>query len=174
VFVQRDAVRLVAVAWVLAVIGAVVLLVGYHRIPEAVVLYRPPWGDAPVIGAKSFLTVGRIPLMGIGQLGAATAMVVASRGSAPWERFWRWLGLVAGVKTLLECVAFLVPRGSPAERALTLSTFAAVGLFALAAMWWWRRREFRAHPLLSAGPRIWLLISLALWAAFALVPRLLA
>lgn len=171
---DRDAVRLLAVAWGLVVIGAVVLVLGYESIPGAVVLYRPPWADAPTIGAKSFLTVGRIALMGVGQLGAATVMVLSSRGSAPWERFWRWLGLVAGVKTLLECVALLMPHGSPAEQALTLSTFAAVGLFALRSVWWWRRGDLRAHPALTGGPLIWLLASLALWAVFAIAPRLLA
>ena len=89
---DRDSVRLLAVAWGLVLIGAVVLVLGYGSSPGAVVLDRPPWADAP-IGAKSFLTVGRIFLMGVGQLGAATVMVLASRGSAPWERFWRWLAL---------------------------------------------------------------------------------
>src|SRR6187402_3543934 len=102
---DRDAVRLLAVAWVLVVVGGVVLVLGYGSIPGAVVLYRSPWAGAPTIGAKSLLSVGRIVMMGIGQLGAATVMVLASRGSANWERFWRWLGLVAGMKTLLECVA---------------------------------------------------------------------
>ena len=171
---DRHAVRLLAVAWVLVVIGAVVLVLGYGGMPGAVVLYRPPWADAPTIGAKSFLTVGRIVLMGVGQLGAATAMVFASRASAPWERFWRWLGLVAGVKTLLECVAFLTPRGSPAEQALTLSTFAAVGFFVLRSVWWWRRGDLRAHPRLTGGPLIWLLASLAFWAVFAIAPQWLA
>jgi hypothetical protein len=171
---DRDAVRLLGIAWVFVLIGAVVLVLGYGRMPGAVVLYRPPWADAPTIGAKSFLTVGRIVLMGVGQLGAATVMVIASRGSAPWERFWRWLGLVAGVKTLLECVAILMPLGSPAERALTLSAFAAVGVFALRAASWWRRGDLRAHPALTGGPLIWLLAALALWAVFAIAPRLLA
>ncbi len=170
---DRHAVRLLAVAWVLVVVGAVVLVLGYGSMPGSVVLYRPPWADAPTMGAKSFLTVGRIVFMGVGQLGAATVMVLASRGSAPWERFWRWLGLVAGVKTLLECVALLMLHGSPAEQALTLSTFAAAGVFAVRSAWWWRRGDLRAHPSLSTGPLIWLLTSLALWAVFAIAPRLL-
>lgn len=171
---DRHAVRFLSVAWVLVVVGAVVLAIGYGSMPGAVVIYRPPWADAPTMGAKSFLTVGRIVLMGVGQLGAATVMVLASRGSAPWEWFWRWLGLVAGVKTLLECVALLMPHGSPAEQAVTLSTFAAVGVFVVRSAWWWRRGDLRAHPSLSAGPLICLLASLALWAVFALAPRLFA
>lgn len=165
------AVRLLAVSWVLVMIGAVVLLVGYRSIPAVVVLYRPPWADAPTIGPKSLLTVGRIALMGVGQLGAATAMVLASRGSASWGRFWSWLGLVAGGKTLLECVGLLMPHESLAEQTLPLATLALVGLFALRAAWWWRCGDLRAHPPLTDGPRTWLLASLALWAVFALAPR---
>jgi hypothetical protein len=171
---DRPAVRLLAVAWVLVAFGAVVLVLGYGGMPGAVVLYRSPWADAPTIGAKSFLTVGRIVFMGAGQLGAATVMALASRGSAPWERFWRWLGIVAGVKTLLECVALVVPHQSPAQHALTLSTFAAVGVFVVRSVGWWRRGDLRAHPPLRGGSLICLFASLALWAVFAVAPKLLA
>lgn len=147
------------------------LFVAYRSIPEVVVLYRPPGADTPTVGPKSLLTVGRIVLMGVGQLGAATVMVFASRGDASWERFWRWLGLVASAKTLLECASLLVPHGSAIEMALTWSTLAVVGLFLLRAVGWWRRGGLRAHPPLTAGPRMWLFASLALWAVFALAPR---
>lgn len=75
---ERASIRLLAVAWGLVALGALVLVLGYGGVPERVVLYRPPWADAPTTGAKSFLTVGRIALMGVGQLGAATE-VVATR-----------------------------------------------------------------------------------------------
>lgn len=126
------------------------------------------------MGPRSALSVGRIAAMGIGQLGAATAMVFAARGADTWARFWRWLGLVAGVKTLLECVAFLMPQGSTLERALSSSTVAVVGLFVLSAARWWRRGELRSHPTPTRGPRIWLGASLALWGLSAVAPRFLA
>lgn len=112
--------------------------------------------------------------MGVSQLCAATAMAFASHGSAPWRRFWRSLGLVAGVKTLLECVALSMPYGSSAERAVALATFAVVGLFVWSAVSWWRRGDLRGHPPLTATSRVVLLVSLALWAVFALAPRVLA
>lgn len=171
---EREAVRVLAVAWMLVLIGGLVLFVGYRSIPEFVVLYRLPWADAPLVGPKSVLSVGRIVLMGVGQLGAATAMVLASRGSAPWGRFWRWLGFVAGVKTLLECVGFLMPQGSLAEQALTLATLAAVGLFMLRAALWWRRGELPDRPPLEGRARPLLFGFLALWAVSAIAPRLLA
>ena len=162
----------VAVAWVLVLMGAVVLALRYENIPGTVVVYRLPWADAPSIGPKSFFTVGRVVLMGVGQLGAATVMVAASRGSVPWGRFWRWLGLVAGAKTLLECVGLLTPHWSPAGQALTVSTFVLVGAFASSSLWWWRRGELRSHPPLTAGLLVGLLACLGLWAAFAIAPRL--
>jgi hypothetical protein len=168
-----EAAGLLAIAWGLVVLGAIVLALGYDSMPEAVMLYRPPWREAPEMGSKSLLTVGRIALMGVGQLGAATAMVFTSNGSAPWRRFWRWLGLVAGAKTFLECLTLVAPHGSPAEQALTVATFAVVGVFCLRALWWWRRGDLSAHPPLTVGPLICLLAAMALWALFAVAPRLL-
>jgi hypothetical protein len=156
---------------VLLVVGAVLLLVAYRSIPSEVVLYRAPWADAPRVGPKSFLSVGRIVLMGVGQVGAATAMVVVSRGSVGWERCWRWLGVVAAGKTLFECLGLLMPRGSLIEQTLTLSTLGAVGLFALMVGWWWQRGDLRSHPPLTRRPRVWLLASLVVWALFALAPQ---
>jgi hypothetical protein len=167
---RRDLVRVLAAAWGAVAVGAVVLAVRYPNLPQTVVLYRPPWADAPIIGARSFVTVGRIALMGVGQLGAATAMVFASRAARAWERFWTWLGLVAGVKTLLECASFVLPQGSTLERALTFVTIAVVALFGLTAVRWWRRGELQAPPRLEGRPRVWLLAALALWAAFAVAP----
>lgn len=151
--------------------GAVVLFASYDTLPDSVVVYRSPWADGSTMGPRSFVTVGRIAVMGSGQLGAATAMAFASRGSLAWERFWRWLGLVAGVKTLLECVTLVTPQGTGIERGLSLSTFAAVGAFALTAAWWWRRGELRAHRSITGPARIGLIASIALWAVAAVVPR---
>lgn len=155
-------------------IGAVVLLASYAALPDSVVLYRPPWADAPTTGPKSLVTVGRIASMGAGQLGAANAMAFASHGSLSWERFWRWLGLVAGVKTLLECAAFVTPQGTTLERTLSLSTFAVVGVFALTAAWWWRRGELGPHRSISGPSRIGLIASITLWALSAAAPRFVA
>lgn len=169
---QPESVRLLAVAWGLIVLGALMLAFGYASLPESVVLYRPPWADAPTTGSKSFLTVGRIALMGVGQLGAATAMVFATRGSERWERFWRWLGVVAGVKTALECASLVAP--TEVERVFTLATIIAVAAFVVMAALWWRRGELRAHPRLAGAPRLGLIASLCLWATFAIAPRFLA
>jgi len=166
--------RLLAFAWAFVAVGAAGLVLSYDSLPVAVIVYRPLWADAPTTGTRSFLTVGRIALMGVGQLGAATAMVFASRASFPWQRFWSWLGLVAGVKTLLECMTLMLPDGSGLEMLLTLSVFSVVGAFAVSAVWWWRRGYLRAHPALTRGPLFWLLGSIALWAAFAMVPGLFA
>lgn len=169
---KRESVRLLAIAWALVVLGAVVLVLGYSSLPGTVVLYRPPWADVPTTGPKSFLTVARIALMGVGQLGAATAMAFATRGSSCWERFWRWLGLVAGVKTALECVSLVAPASL--DRAFTLVTLVVVAAFVVMAARWWRSGGLRDHPRLVGLPRVWLFASLGLWAVFAIAPRFLA
>lgn len=155
-------------------LGGLVLAFGYASLPENVVLYRPPWADAPMTGPKSFLTVGRIALMGVGQLGAATAMVFATHGSARWERFWRWLGLVAGVKTAIESVALVAPSELGLDHAFTMATIGVVAAFLVMAVRWWRRGELREHPRLDGAPRVWLVAALGLWAAFAIAPRFVA
>lgn len=171
---HRNSIRLLTAAWGFVLLGVAVLVARYARIQDPVVLDRPPWADTATIGPKSLLTVGRIAMMGVGQLGAATAMVFASRDAAPWERFWSWLGLVAGVKTLLECAALTMPQGSGAEHALNLSTIGVVAVFLLTAAWWWRRGDLRTPPRLEGSFRTWLVASLALWALFALAPRFVA
>lgn len=171
---QRESVRCLAIAWGLVVLGALVLVVGYPSLPESVVLYRPPWADAPMTGPKSLLTVGRIALMGVGQLGAATAMVFATRASERWERFWRWLGLVAGVKTALECVSVVTPSEHGLDHAFTLATIVVLAAFVVMAARWWRRGDLREHPRLAGAPRVWLIASLSIWAAFAIAPRFVA
>ncbi|RYZ06413.1 MAG: hypothetical protein EOO73_15660 [Myxococcales bacterium] len=168
---QRQSVRLLAIAWGLVVIGALVLVAGYPSIPERVVLYRAPWAEAPMTGSKSLLTVGRIALMGVGQLGAVTAMVLGARGSERWERFWRWLGLAAGVKTGLECAQLVTPSESGLNQAFTGATLAVVAAFLVMAARWWRRGDLEAHPAPAGAPRAWLIASLGLWAVFAIAPR---
>ncbi len=140
--------------------------------PDNVALYRLPWAGGPTLGPKSVFTVGRIAWMGVGQLGAATAMCLASRSSAGWERFWGWLGLSAGAKTLLECMSFVLPEGSLSQRATLTLTFAVVFAFAGTALWWWRRGELRARPRITGHLRIWLVVSLALWAVCSMAAGL--
>ena len=171
---QQQSIRFLCGAWALVVLGALVLVAAYPTLPDSVVLYRAPWAAAPMTGPKSLFTVGRIPLMGAGQLGAATAMVFVARASAPWERFWRWLGLVAGVKTALECGWIATPNERGIHHAFTSATTAVVAAFVVAAVRWWRRGDLRDHPRLAGVPRVWLIVALGIWAAFALAPRLLA
>lgn len=167
---QRSSTRLLAIAWGLVALGALALLLGYASLPDAVVLVRPPWADAPATGPKSFLTVSRIAWMGAGQLGAATAMALGTRGSERWERFWRWLGLTAGGKTALECATLVTPKRLGLDPIFTLLTIAVVATFVVMAARWWRRGELREHPRLTGASRYWLLASLCLWAAFAVAP----
>jgi hypothetical protein len=163
--------RLLAIAWALVGLGALVLFVAYPTLPSEVILYRSPWGTAK--GPKSWLTVGRIALMGAGQLGAATAIVVDARSSTFWRPFWCCLALVAGVKTLLECLSMTATPGTTVEHALFISTLLLIGLFVLSAARWWRRGPRDPHPPLTPAGQLALYASLGIWALFALAPRLI-
>lgn len=168
----RASAHVIAFAWALVVVGGVVLAVSYGSLPEQVVLYRSPWGAHPTMGPRSVFHVARIAAMGGGQLGAATAMAVAARGHPPWGRFWRWLALVAGAKTALECAGFVATHGGLVERAATASTGALVALFLLAAARWWRKGELRDPPPLGRASGVGLAASLVLWAACAAWPTM--
>lgn len=167
---NRDDVRLLACSWALVTVGAIVLMLGYRHIPDEVVLYRPPGAEVPLTAPKSPFSVGRLALMGVGQLGAATAMVLATRSAAAWQRFWLGVALVAGAKTLLECASLLAAPGGVLARILTILTFAAVAVFVLVAVRWWRRGGLGPHPAVGKAPRLVLIAALALWAACAFAP----
>jgi hypothetical protein len=159
------------IAWALAVLGAAALVWGYDRAPEVVTLYRPPWLEAPITAPRSPLTVGRVAALGAAQLLAATAMVSAANASPAWASFWRWLAVVAGVKTLLECLTILTIPGSATERGLTAATLLSVGVFVAAHTN--HLRSAPPHPPVTGPQRAWLGVALALWAVSAVGPALL-
>jgi hypothetical protein len=166
---ERTTPLLLAVAWALILLSGLVLIISYPSLPGEVILYRSPWGSAR--GAKSWLTVGRIVFMGMGQLGAATAFVLIARSSAFWRTFWRSLAVVAGIKTLLECLAMTAPPGSVADQAFFVSTLLLVGFFVLGAARWGRRGFREPHPPLRPAGQLAVLASLTLWFVFALAPK---
>jgi hypothetical protein len=159
------------IAWACVLLGAAALAWGYERAPEVVTLYRPPWLDAPITAPRSPLTVGRIAAIGAAQLLAATAMTSATQASPAWSRFWRGLAMVAGAKTLLECLTILTLPGSLAERSLTAAMLLSVGVFVAAhANHLWSAPP---HPPVTGPQRAWLGGALALWAVSAVGPALL-
>jgi len=168
---DRTTVRLLALAWVLTGIGAAALVVGYAEVPDSVPLYRQPWGDAPIVGAKSIVTVGRFVTMGVGQVGASTAMAFAAAGTESWERLWRWAALTAGAKTLFECAALLATPASPIETLLLVLTGAVVTLFLGCVTRWWWKGALRSPPRVPFLHGLGVLASLAVWAGSAIAPR---
>lgn len=141
--------------------------------PELVPVYRQILSGTASTAPKSLITVGRIALMGVGQLGATTVMVWSTRSSAAWTRFWAWATLTAGAKMLFVCIGF-ARAGRGVERWTLIASLVTVALFLAASAGWWWRGELSNAPSLGTQAKLWLALSFALWAALALAPRFAA
>ncbi len=159
--------RLIALGWLLALGGALVLALRYTELPEHLMAYRSLVGQTTRTVSKSPVMVGRIALMGFAQLGAITAMAYSARASSGWLRFWTLAALTAGTKTLFQCLGFA--QAPEVDRMFFIATLAVVVAFLIAAFVLWKRQALKAPPPLGRE-RIWLGASLATWAFFASVP----
>ena len=167
--------RWLVAAWTLVVAGGVLLFARADALPEEIPVYRSLTGEALKSAPRSTLIVLRIALMGVGQLGAITAMMWQSRANSreQWTTFWQFAALAAGAKTLLECVQFslLGVEGSEAmQLPLTILTFAPVVAFLLYAVRVWRSLPMDRFGPLSATEQVLLASSLALWFGCAIMP----
>jgi hypothetical protein len=161
--------RLVLFGWALLGAAAMLLALRYGALPDTVPLYRPPWSDAPTVGPRTPLTVGRLVTMGLGQVGAATVMAAATWRAEGWRRLWTWAVVVAGAKTLFECSGLAFPGVDGTALALTVLVVGAFGVAAIA-----ERRRGALGPAPALGWRLaaGLVLSLALWAVSAVAPLL--
>jgi len=163
-------------AWLCVGLGALLLATRYAEMPENIPVYRSPVGTAEV-SRKSAAVVYRIAIMGIGQLGAATAMLLHSfRADNPgWSSFWSYASLAAGVKTLVECVHYAALGSGLLEMPdlawIGVALFPVFVFLALAAQLW-RRGRFEHATHLSRTTRITVAISILLWFGFAILPTL--
>lgn len=161
----------IGLGWALGVAGAVLLWFRFSELPASITLYRAPWLEAPLTGPRTFLNVGRLVFMGLGQLGAGTAMAVATRNAPGWAGFWSSLVVVAGLKTSLECAELVAGREVAWARAFGLLNVACVGGFLVFALVSWRRGVLRGHPRVTGPALVVVVGSLVLWAGFAVAPR---
>jgi hypothetical protein len=135
------------------------LVVGYSSLPEEIPLLRPPWADEALTAPRAWWSVGRLPLLGVAQVGAATTMAVGAHAHAAWGRFWRGVALTAGAKTALECGQLLALGAPTLERALSGLTLGVVLAFLAWASAGWRRGELGEAPAVP-GRAKW---ALAAW-----------
>ena len=163
----RD-VKILLTGWSMLAAASVILLLRYGDLPELVPVYQPPWADAPTLGAKTPFTVARLATMGLGQVGAATVMAISSWRANAWRRLWTWAVVVAGAKTLLECVGL----SSDFDRGALVLTAILVAAFAAAVVTWWRRGELANAPTIGPRGLVGVATFLALWAVSAALPVL--
>ncbi len=158
--------RLITAAWLLALIGAVALIVRYDEMPQHLLAYRSLVGQASRTVPKSPMMVARIALMGVAQLGAITAMAYSARNSGGWLRFWTYAAITAGAKTLFQCFGFA--QEPEVDRTFFIATLLVVATFLAVAYALYKRHALKSPPPLGRE-RIWLGASLATWAFFASV-----
>ena len=159
------------------VVSLIVAFARYGAMPEAVPAFVSLSGEPTAWMPKSLLAVGRVPLMGAGQLLAVTALDrfrTASPSTTAWPRFFRGLAIAVAAKTLLESVA-ISGTGTAWGHAMTLplqaATISVVLAFIVYAARLWRAGLLEAMP--TVAPRVMyvqLAIGVALWLALALAP----
>jgi len=118
----------------------------------------------------------RIAMMGVGQLGAVTALAHASEGGGypGWDRFFRLTAVAVATKTLTESVMLAgtgTAWGEATTPALQAVTIGIVLVFLLSAAWMWRKGFLGSVPTVSGlRTQLTIVFSVGVWLAFATVP----
>jgi hypothetical protein len=163
-------------AWAALGLATALLLGVYDGLPAQLPLLRDATGWWTTWAPKSPLTALRIPLMGAGQLGAATVMLRAARRqqAGHWTRFWFALVAVAALKSVIETLQIAL-LGAHLSRAAE-PVFYAAALFAVvvgvgwAAHLLWRARGRMKAVELRAADVLLLCAALGAWLLAAVVP----
>jgi hypothetical protein len=161
--------------WAALALATAVLVGAYEALPSPLPLLRDVTGAWTTWAPKSPLTALRVPLMGAGQLGAATVMMRAARRQQAlhWTRFWFAIAAVAAFKSVVETlqIALLV---APLPREIEPVFYAAallpvvLGVGRAAQLLWRARRQVQEFRLRSDEVLL-LCASLGLWLAAAAV-----
>ena len=142
--------------------------------PESVPAYVSPLDGSGTHWVPSTLPlVTRIPLMGVGQLLAVSALAQGAT-SPGWLSFFRWLAIAITVKTWLETLSLAIVGTAANDtlgQPLHLLTVLIVAMFVVYAIVAWRRGRLTAVPDIKGRAR-WLGvgIGIALWLACAMLP----
>ena len=173
---SKSSVAFFAVCWATVGLALGVLLVRLNGLPESIPVFVSVLGTPTRWAPTSMVMVIRIAMMGVGQLGAVTALAHASEGggSPGWDRFFRVMAVAVAAKTLAESVMLAgtgTTWGEVTAPALQAATIIIVLAFLLSAAWMWRKGLLGSVPTVS-GPRTQLTIvfSVGVWLAFATVP----
>jgi hypothetical protein len=153
-----------------------VLLVRLNGLPESIPVFVSVLGTPTQWAPTSMVMVIRIAMMGVGQLGAVTALAHASnRGGYPgWDRFFRLMAVAVAAKTLAESVMLAgtgTAWGEATAPALQAITITIVVAFLLSAAWMWRRGILGRVPTVSGlRTQLTIVFSVGVWLTFATVP----
>ena len=115
-------------------------------------------------------------MMGVGQLGAVTALAHASGegGYSGWERLFQLMAVAVAAKTLAESV-MLAGTGSAwgetTAPVLQAATILIVLAFLLSAAWMWRKGFLGKVPeVTGVRTQVTIVVSVGVWFAFATIP----
>jgi hypothetical protein len=170
--VQR---RALCAGWAALALATAVLLGAYDALPSRLPLLRDVTGTWTTWAQKSPWTALRMPLMGAGQLAAATVMMRAARRQRAlhWTQFWFALAAVAALKSVVETlqIALLVaPLPPEAELVFYAAALLPVVLgVGWAAQFLWRARAQVQEFRLRSDDVLLLCASLGLWLAAAAI-----
>lgn len=162
--------------WAAIGLSLAILLACLNSLPESVPVFVTPMGTPTMWAPTSVLMVTRIALMGAGQLGAVTVLAHASSksGHRGWTSFFELMAAAIGAKTLLESVTLAgtgTAWGEMTSPVLNAAIIAIVIAFLLSAGLIWRRGLLKNVPAVpSWGARATIVVSVAVWFAFATIP----
>jgi hypothetical protein len=173
---DRRSNRVFAACWVTVGLALGVLLAGLNSLPESVPVFVSVLGQPTTWAPTSIPMVTRIALMGVGQLGAVTALARASDagGHSGWVRFFQLMAIAVAAKTLAESVMMAgtgTGWGEPTAPVLQAVTIGIVIAFLVSAGWMWRKGSLGQVPSVPGLPlQLTIVFSVGVWLAFATIP----
>ena len=162
--------------WATVALALAVLLARLNDLPDSIPVFVSLLGMPTRWAPTSIVMVTRVALMGVGQLGAVTALAHATDGggSSGWDRFFRLMAVAVAAKTLAESVMLAgtgTPWGETTAPVLQAVTILIVLAFLLSAAWLWRKGLLGSVPRVSGlGTLLTIVFSIGVWFTFATIP----
>jgi hypothetical protein len=165
-----------AVCWATVGLALGVLLARLNGLPESIPVFVSVLGTPTRWAPTSMVMVTRIAMMGVGQLGAVTALAHASEGGgySGWDRFFRLMAVAIAAKTLVESVMLAgtgTAWGETTAPVLQAVTIVIVLAFLVSAAWMWRKGFLGRVPKVSGRrTQLTIVLSVGVWLTFATIP----
>ena len=173
---SKRSIAVFAVCWATVGLALGILLASLNGLPESVPVFVSVLGTPTRWAPTSIPMVTRIAMMGVGQLGAVTALAHASGGGgySGWERFFQLMAVAVAAKTLAESVMLAgtgTAWGEMTAPVLQAVTIVIVLAFLLSAAWMWRKGFLGKVPKVTGlRTQVTIVFSVGVWLAFATIP----